>query len=85
MTPLDIIALLSQYGAVAALVLVAYGGMAGKFLWRSSHDEIVNQIGERLEEWQQRYEAMERDRDYWRDQAWRALGTAERLAPEGRR
>lgn len=64
-----IVDLVSRGGLVAALLLALVGGMRGWYIWKTSHDTIVNGLTERVE-------AITTDRDFWRDQAIQALTVA---------
>lgn len=64
-----IVDLVSRGGLVAALLLALIGGMRGWYVWKGSHDTIVLGLTERLN-------ATTVDRDFWRDQAIKALTVA---------
>ena len=75
-----IIPLLAQYGSSAALVFVLIAWRRGDFVSRDSHREIVGLLTDRLKEWQARNVETEKERDYFRDLAMRAVTTAEHTA-----
>ncbi len=64
-----IIDLVSRGGLLTALLLALIGGMRGWYIWKGAHDSIVNGLTERLT-------ATTVDRDFWRDQAIKALTVA---------
>ncbi len=64
-----LIDLISKGGLVSALLVALIGGMKGWYIWRGSHDTLVKELQDRID-------TMTVDRDYWRDQAVKALTTA---------
>lgn len=64
-----LIDLISRGGLVSALLVALIGGMRGWYVWKGSHEALVKELQERIE-------TMTVDRDYWRDQAIKALTTA---------
>lgn len=66
---ITLIDLISRGGLVSALLVALIGGMRGWYVWKGSHETLVKELQERIE-------TMTVDRDYWRDQAIKALTTA---------
>jgi hypothetical protein len=56
------------FGGLATFALI--GGWKGLYVWRREHDAALSQ-------WQQRYDAVKADRDYYRAALFRALGHTE--------
>jgi hypothetical protein len=61
--------LVSRGGLLTALLLALVGGMRGWYICKGAHDSIVQGLTERLN-------ATTVDRDFWRDQAIKALTVA---------
>jgi hypothetical protein len=65
--------LLTKGGLVSALILALVGGMRGWYVWKNVYEtrsaDLNNQIVE-----------LRKDRDYWRDQAVRAMSATSRVA-----
>lgn len=66
-----LIDLVSRGGLIGALLIALVGGMRGWYIWKAPHDAIVKELQDRID-------TLTVDRDYWRDQAIRALTTASR-------
>jgi len=67
-----LIDLISRGGLVGALLVALVGGMKGWYIWKTSHETLMKELQERID-------ALTEDRDYWRDQAIRALTAANRV------
>lgn len=67
-TFLDVV---DKIGTLSALILALIGGWKGWYIWKNSHDAIVNEKDERIK-------SIVEDRNYWREQAGKALIAAGR-------
>lgn len=67
-----LIDLISRGGLVGALLMALVGGMKGWYIWRNSHETLTKELQERID-------ALTEDRNYWRDQAIRALTAANKV------
>jgi hypothetical protein len=65
--------LLTKGGLVTALVLALVGGMRGWYVWKNVYESRVLDMNTQISE-------MRKDRDYWRDQAVRAMSATTRVA-----
>lgn len=65
--------LLTRGGLVTALILALIGGMRGWYVWRGVHESAIKGLSDQLVE-------MKTDRNYWRDQAVRAMTVGGKVA-----
>lgn len=65
----SLIDIVSRGGLIAALLIALVGGMRGWYVWKSAHDALIKELQDRIT-------TMTTDRDYWREQAVKALTTA---------
>ncbi len=78
----SVVDLLTRGGLLSALVIALIGGMRGWYIWGTQHREIVASKDkthqEAIQEKNTQIDDLRKDRDYWREQAIRALSTTGR-------
>ena len=60
---------LLQGGAAAALVAVVWAGASGRFIWKTNLEKLEALWREMNDELKADRQAMQKDRDMWRDRA----------------
>ena len=78
-----LIDLLTKGGLVTALLVALWGGMRGWYVWKCTHEETIKSLNETItrtrDERDKQITDLQKDRDYWRDQAIRCMGNSGRM------
>lgn len=74
--------LITRGGLLTALILALIGGMKGWYIWKDVHDKMItdlqNQLALDRKDTVERLAEITREKEYWRDQAVRALTAVDR-------